>query len=61
MLCICDYDKNRVVTCEKCVFRFELGYKRKTWAGSPKTYCCLLDRLLDDIQKYIFKQVTHFI
>ena len=38
-VCICDYDKNRIVTCEKCVFGFELGYKQKSVPGSPKTYC----------------------
>ena len=38
-VCICDYDKNRIFTGEKCFFRFELGYKRKTVSVSPKTYC----------------------
>ena len=28
MPCIYDYDKNRIVTCEKCLFGFELGYKQ---------------------------------
>ena len=22
-VCICDYDINRIVTCEKCIFQFE--------------------------------------
>ena len=35
-VCICDYGKNRIVTCEKCVFGFELGYKQKSVPGSPK-------------------------
>ena len=26
-MCICDYVKNRIGTCKKCVFRFEKGYK----------------------------------
>ena len=40
--CICDYVKNRIGTCKKCVFRFEKGYKRIIALGSPKTYCCLV-------------------
>ena len=27
-MCICDYVKNCIGTCEKYVFRFEKGYKR---------------------------------
>ena len=38
-VCIWDYDKNCIVTCEKCFFQFEWGYKRKSVPGSPKTYC----------------------
>ena len=34
-----DYVKNRIVTCEKYVFRFEWGYKQKSGLGSPKSYC----------------------
>ena len=26
-ICICDYVKNRIATCEKCVFWFEKRYK----------------------------------
>ena len=26
-MCICDYVKNRIVTCEKCMFCFEKRYK----------------------------------
>ena len=37
-VCICDYDKDRIVTWEKCVFHFELGHKRKSGPGSPKTH-----------------------
>ena len=36
---ICDYVKNRIGTCEKCIFQFEWGYKRIFALGSPKTYC----------------------
>ena len=38
-VCICDYDKNRIATCEKYFLQFERGYKRKSVPGSPKTYC----------------------
>ena len=38
-MCICDYVKNRIGTCEKCVFRFEKGYKRMNVQDSPKTLC----------------------
>ena len=38
-MCICDYVKNRIDTCEKCIFRFEKGYKLIIALGSPKTYC----------------------
>ena len=34
-----DYVKNRIVTCEKCVFQFKWWYKQKSGPGSPKTYC----------------------
>ena len=37
-VCICDYDKDRIVTCEKCVFHFELGHKQKSGPSSPKIY-----------------------
>ena len=26
-MCICDYVKNRIDACEKCIFRFEKGHK----------------------------------
>ena len=38
-MCICDYVKNCIGTCEKCIFRFEKGYKLIIALGSPKTYC----------------------
>ena len=34
-----DYVKNRIVTCEKCIFQFERKYKGIIALGSPKTYC----------------------
>ena len=36
---ICDYVKNRIGTCKKCVFQFEKGYKRMNVQDSPKTHC----------------------
>ena len=38
-MCICDYVKNRIDTCKKCVFRFEKGYKRMNVLDSCKAYC----------------------
>ena len=38
-MCICDYVKNRIGTCKKCVSQFEKGYKRVIVLDSPKTYC----------------------
>ena len=38
-MCIYDYVKNRIGSCEKCFFRFEKGYKRINVQDSPKTYC----------------------
>ena len=35
-MCICDYVKNRIGTCKKCVFRFEKGYKRISVLDNPK-------------------------
>ena len=35
---ICDFDKNRIVTCGKSIFEFELAYKQKSGPCSPKTY-----------------------
>ena len=39
-MCICDYVKNHIGTCEKCIFQFEKGYKSIIALGRPKTYCC---------------------
>ena len=36
-MCICDYVKNCIGTCEKCIFQFEKGYKWIIALGSPKT------------------------
>ena len=45
-VCICDYVKNCIVTCKRCAFRFEKGYKRVIALGSCKTYCyCLAQQL----------------
>ena len=38
-MCICDYVKNRIDTCKKCIFQFEKGYKWIIALGSPKKYC----------------------
>ena len=38
-MCICDYVKNCIGTCKKCVFQFEKGYQRIIALGSPKTCC----------------------
>ena len=38
-MCICDYAKNRIGTCGKCIFWFEKRYKSIIALGSPKTYC----------------------
>ena len=38
-MCTCDYVKNLIGTCKKCVFRFEKGYKRIIVQDSLKTYC----------------------
>ena len=38
-MCICDYIKNDIGSCKKCVFRFEKGYKRMNVLDSCKTYC----------------------
>ena len=38
-MCICDYVKNRIGTCKKCVFWCEKGYKQIIALSSPKTYC----------------------
>ena len=46
-VCICDYNKNRIATCEKCVFRFGLGYKRKGGPGSPKTYSSPFSKIFE--------------
>ena len=46
-VCICDYDKNRIVTCEKCVFPFELGYKQKRGPGNFKHTALLLVKHLN--------------
>ena len=35
-VCICDYDKNRIVTCEKCIFRFEWGISEKVCQVAQK-------------------------
>ena len=35
-MCICDYDKNRIATCEKCVFRFEWGLSEKVGQVAQK-------------------------
>ena len=56
-MCMRDYVKNRIVTCEKCVFWCEKRYKRISALGSPKTYCQCLDKgrisraLLIDLSK----------
>ena len=36
---ICDYVKNCIGTCKKCVFRFEKGFKQISVLDSCKTYC----------------------
>ena len=38
-VCICDYVKNHIGTCKKCVFQFEKVYKRVSVLDSRKTYC----------------------
>ena len=38
-MCICDYVKNYIGTCKKCVFRFEKGFKRISILDSCKIYC----------------------
>ena len=46
-MCICDYNKNRIVTCEKCGFRFGLGYKQKSGPGSPKIYSSPFSKIFE--------------
>ena len=41
-VCICNYDKNRIATCEKCFLQFKWGYKQKSVPGSPKSYWSLV-------------------
>ena len=36
---ICDHVKNHIGTSEKCLLRFEKGYKRISVQDSCKTYC----------------------
>ena len=38
-MCICDYVKNRISTCENVFFGLKKEYKRIIALGSPKTYC----------------------
>ena len=37
-MCMCVGVKNRIVTCEKCMFSCEKGYKWIGVLGSPKIY-----------------------
>ena len=49
-MCICDYVKNHIGTCKKCVFRFEKEYKRISVLDSCKTYCwCQMVLVYGDI------------
>ena len=38
-MCICDYVKNCIGTCKKCVFRFEKEYKQMSAPGHCKINC----------------------
>ena len=44
-MCICDYVKNRIVTCEKCIFSCEKGISELVSQVAPKHTALL--RFLD--------------
>ena len=50
-MCICDYVKNRIGTCKKCVFWFEKGYKQIIALDSPKTYCLCNSKKIEIYQR----------
>ena len=57
-MCICDYVKNHIGTCEKCIFWCEKGYKWISVLGSPKTYCWIEPRELL-LQHWLMKKLDH--
>ena len=44
-MCICDYVKNRISTCEKCAFQFEKRYKRVRALDNPKHIILIINLL----------------
>ena len=48
---LCDYVKNRIGTCKKCLFWFEKGYKQIIALDSPKTYCLCNSKKLKFIKE----------
>ena len=62
-MCIYDYAIFSIDTCEKCLFRFEKGYKRVIAPGFHKTYCYRyykIGQLLQIVAKCIAAGITKY-
>ena len=57
-MCICDYVKNHIGTCKKCVFWFQKGYKRISVLDSCKTYCLFKPCWLSHVKCTCFKETA---
>ena len=57
-MCICDYVKNRIGTCEKCSFRFQKAYKRIIALGRPLIRCFVFHKTI--VSLFIHSYISIF-